>query len=79
MDRRDDPENNKYRVYLGISSDGGNVFGTNFAIDNGSEVTQANVLPDFPTQNVWDSKALIVVWSSFGAPAGVVVGGAQFK
>jgi hypothetical protein len=79
MDRRDDPNNTDYRVYLAISSDGGQSFGTNFAIDNGLETALPNALPNFPVQNVWNGNALLSVWSSFGSPAGVVVGGAQFK
>jgi hypothetical protein len=78
LDRRDDPNNVDFRVYLATSADGGQSFGTNFAIDNGLETATATNLPTFPPQNLWQGTALWTVWGSFGTPAGVVLGGVQF-
>lgn len=78
LDRRDDPNNADFRVYLATSADGGQSFGTNFAIDNGLETGTATSLPTFPPQNLWQGTALWTIWASFGTPAGVVLGGVQF-
>lgn len=78
MDRRDDPNNVDFRVYLATSADGGQSFGTNFAIDDGLETATATNLPTYSPQNLWQGTALWTIWSSSGTPAGVVLGGVQF-
>jgi Neuraminidase (sialidase) len=79
LDRRDDPENLKYRAYLAISTDGGTTFGKNLPIDDGLEDPTNVMAGILSTRNAWVGHALYTTWFSHGDTMGTVVGGVQFK